>query len=210
MFVTVVDRGSFTAAAQALGVPKATLSRKVQALEDRLGARLLKRTTRRLGLTESGQVYYAYCARLPRLLEDAEGAVVQLSGTPRGWLRMTAPTRSAHRSRAAGPGVHGALSGRTHRHASEQRSRRPGDERSRSCCASAPSPIHRRRAPARSLLHARTRAPDTARYASRPPADVVHHRALALTRKLVITGDSPGRSATAGTARSSRSHRCWS
>lgn len=91
MFVTVVDRGSFTAAARALGVPKATLSRKVQALEERLGSTLLKRTTRRLGLTESGQVYYAHCARLPRLLEDADGAVIQLSGAPRGWLRVTAP-----------------------------------------------------------------------------------------------------------------------
>ena len=91
MFVTVVERGSFTAAARVLGVPKATLSRKVQALEDRLGARLLKRTTRRLGLTESGQVYYEHCARVPRVLEDAEAAVIQLSGTPRGWLRVTAP-----------------------------------------------------------------------------------------------------------------------
>lgn len=91
MFVTVVERGSFTAAARALGVPKTTLSRKVQALEERLGAMLLKRTTRRLGLTESGQLYYDYCSRVPRLLEDAEAAVAQLSGAPRGWLRITAP-----------------------------------------------------------------------------------------------------------------------
>jgi len=91
MFVTVVERGSFTAAARALGVPKTTLSRKIQALEDRIGSMLLKRTTRRIGLTESGQLYYAHCARLPRVLEDAEAAVVQLSGAPRGWLRVTAP-----------------------------------------------------------------------------------------------------------------------
>jgi LysR family transcriptional regulator for bpeEF and oprC len=91
MFVTVVEKGSFTAAARTLGVPKATLSRKVQALEERLGSMLLKRTTRRLGLTESGQVFYAHCARVPRLLEDAAAAVIQLSGTPRGWLRVTAP-----------------------------------------------------------------------------------------------------------------------
>ena len=91
MFVTVVERGSFTAAARALGVPKTTLSRKVQDLEDRIGARLLKRTTRRLGLTESGQLYYTHCARLPRMLEDAETAVIQLTGAPRGWLRVTAP-----------------------------------------------------------------------------------------------------------------------
>jgi DNA-binding transcriptional LysR family regulator len=91
MFVTVVERGSFTAAARALGVPKTTLSRKVQALEERIGARLLKRTTRRLGLTESGQLYYEHCARLPRLLEEAETAVSHLSSAPRGWLRLTAP-----------------------------------------------------------------------------------------------------------------------
>jgi len=91
MFVTVVERGSFTAAARVLGVPKTTLSRKVQDLEDRIGAKLLKRTTRRLGLTESGQIYYTHCARLPRMLEDAESAVIQLTGAPRGWLRVTAP-----------------------------------------------------------------------------------------------------------------------
>lgn len=91
MFVTVVERGGFTAAARVLGVPKTTLSRKIQALEDRIGSMLLKRTTRRIGLTESGQLYYAHCARLPRVLEDAEAAVIQLSGAPRGWLRVTAP-----------------------------------------------------------------------------------------------------------------------
>jgi DNA-binding transcriptional LysR family regulator len=91
MFVTVVERGGFTAAARALGIPKTTLSRKIQALEDRIGSMLLKRTTRSIGLTESGQLYYAHCARLPRVLEDAEAAVIQLSGAPRGWLRVTAP-----------------------------------------------------------------------------------------------------------------------
>jgi DNA-binding transcriptional LysR family regulator len=91
MFVAVVEKGSFTAAARALGVPKTTLSRKVQALEERVGAMLLKRTTRRLGLTESGRLYYDHCARLPRVLEEAEAAVSQLSGSPRGWLRVTAP-----------------------------------------------------------------------------------------------------------------------
>lgn len=91
MFVKVVEKGSFTEAAQALGVPKATLSRKVQALEQALGARLLKRTTRRLGLTEAGAVYYEYCARIARDLGEAESAVSQLHGAPRGWLRFTAP-----------------------------------------------------------------------------------------------------------------------
>ncbi|MGQ0656864.1 MAG: LysR family transcriptional regulator [Chromatiales bacterium] len=91
MFVKVVESGSFTAAARLLGVPKATLSRKVQLLEQDLGARLLKRTTRRLGLTEAGALYYEYCARIGRELAEAEAAVTQLHGTPRGWLRFTAP-----------------------------------------------------------------------------------------------------------------------
>ena len=91
MFVKVVDTGSFTAASRALGVPKATLSRKLQDLERRLGATLLKRTTRRLGLTEAGQIYYEHSARIARELDEAESAVTQHNGAPRGWLRFTAP-----------------------------------------------------------------------------------------------------------------------
>lgn len=91
MFVKVVEKGSFTAAAEALGVPKATLSRRVTELEKRLGTRLLKRTTRKLGLTEAGTLYYERSARLAQDLAEAESAVSQLNGTPRGWLRFTAP-----------------------------------------------------------------------------------------------------------------------
>src|SRR5687767_8958345 len=91
IFVKVVERGSFTAAAAALGVPKTTVSRKVAELEERLGTKLLMRTTRKLGLTEAGQVYYEHCAQIARDLDDAETAVSQLNGTPRGWLRFTAP-----------------------------------------------------------------------------------------------------------------------
>src|SRR6188768_1716518 len=91
MFVKVVEKGSFTAAATALGVPKTTLSRKIAELEERLATQLVKRTTRKLGLTEAGQVYYDHCARIARELEEAESAVGQLSVAPRGWLRFTAP-----------------------------------------------------------------------------------------------------------------------
>lgn len=91
MFVKVVETGSFTSASRALGVPKATLSRKLQDLERRLGATLVKRTTRRLGLTEAGQIYYEHSARIARELDEAESAVTQHNGTPRGWLRFTAP-----------------------------------------------------------------------------------------------------------------------
>lgn len=91
MFVKVVEKGSFTAAAQTLGMPKATLSRKVTELEQRLGTRLLKRTTRKLGLTEAGALYYERSARIALELSEAESAVSQLNSAPRGWLRFTAP-----------------------------------------------------------------------------------------------------------------------
>src|SRR3546814_14195122 len=67
------------------------LSRKVQELEARLGAQLLHRTTRKLGLTEAGNVYYEHSQRIARELDEAESAVSQLQGGPRGWLRVTAP-----------------------------------------------------------------------------------------------------------------------
>lgn len=91
IFVKVVEQGSFTAAARSLGLPKTTVSRKLKALENRLGARLLQRTTRRLGLTEAGAVYFEHSRRIAHELDEAEHAVHHLQGRPRGWLRMTAP-----------------------------------------------------------------------------------------------------------------------
>lgn len=91
IFVKVVEHGSFISAAKALRLPKTTVSRKVQELETRLGAQLLHRTTRKLGLTEAGNVYFEHSQRIARELEDAESAVGQLQGGPRGWLRITAP-----------------------------------------------------------------------------------------------------------------------
>jgi DNA-binding transcriptional LysR family regulator len=92
VFVKVVELGSFVAAARALRLPKTTVSRKVQDLEARLGAQLLHRTTRKLGLTEAGNVYYEHSQRVARDLQEAESAVSQLQGGPRGWLRVTAPS----------------------------------------------------------------------------------------------------------------------
>lgn len=91
IFAKVVEQGSFTAAAKMLGLPKTTVSRKVQELEERLGAQLLNRTTRKLGLTEAGAVYHDHSVRIARELEEAESAVSQLQGGPRGWLRVSAP-----------------------------------------------------------------------------------------------------------------------
>jgi DNA-binding transcriptional LysR family regulator len=91
VFVKVAELGSFVAAARALRLPKTTVSRKVQELETRLGAQLLHRTTRKLGLTEAGNIYFEHCRGIARDLDEAESAVSQLQDGPRGWLRFTAP-----------------------------------------------------------------------------------------------------------------------
>lgn len=91
IFTKVVEQGSFVGAARMLRLPKTTVSRKVQELESRLGASLLHRTTRRLGLTEAGNVYYEHSQNIARDLSEAESAVSQLQAGPRGWLRFTAP-----------------------------------------------------------------------------------------------------------------------
>ncbi|MBN9162431.1 MAG: LysR family transcriptional regulator [Myxococcales bacterium 68-20] len=91
IFTRVVQGGSFTAAATAVGMPKSTVSRKVAELEARIGARLLQRTTRTVSLTDVGRVYYEHCVRIVAELEEAQLAVSQLQSTPRGLLRVTAP-----------------------------------------------------------------------------------------------------------------------
>ncbi|PAU75459.1 LysR family transcriptional regulator [Halomonas salipaludis] len=91
IFAKVVEQGSFIAAAKQLHLSKTTVSRKIQGLEQRLGARLLNRTTRNLSLTEAGAVYFDYCNRIAQDLGEAESAVQRLEDSPRGWLRVTAP-----------------------------------------------------------------------------------------------------------------------
>jgi DNA-binding transcriptional LysR family regulator len=91
VFLKVIEAGSFTAAARDLRQPKTTVSRKIRELETRLGVQLLHRTTRRLGLTEAGTTYFQHCRQIPQVLVDAESAVSQLQGKPRGTLRITAP-----------------------------------------------------------------------------------------------------------------------
>src|SRR5690349_11996049 len=91
VFAKVVETGSFTAAAEALGLPKSTVSRKVAQLEERLDARLLQRTTRKLSLTEIGRAYYERCQRIVADIAAAETLVGELQSAPRGLLRITAP-----------------------------------------------------------------------------------------------------------------------
>lgn len=89
VFTRVVQAGSFTAAARALGMPKSTVSRKVADLEERLNTRLLQRTTRKLSLTDAGRMYFDHGVRIVHELEAAETAVSSLQARPRGVLRVT-------------------------------------------------------------------------------------------------------------------------
>jgi len=91
IFAAVVDANGFSAAAQALEISTPVVSKRVSALEARLGARLLNRTTRRLSLTEAGSVFYRHCSRVVAEAQEAEAAVTYLNEVPRGLLRVTAP-----------------------------------------------------------------------------------------------------------------------
>ncbi len=91
VFTRVVQAGSFTAAARLLKMPKSTVSRKVSDLEARVGARLLHRTTRKLGLTDAGRMYFQRAAPIVSDIEQVDQAVGELQAAPRGLLRVTAP-----------------------------------------------------------------------------------------------------------------------
>ena len=91
IFAKVVDTRSFTAAGRALGLPKSTVSRKVAQLEQRLGVRLLRRTTRKLSLTEVGAAFYERCARISVEIQEAEEAIASVHDKPRGLLRVALP-----------------------------------------------------------------------------------------------------------------------
>lgn len=92
VFVRVAELGSFTRAADALELSKAAVSKSISRLEKRLGARLLNRSTRRLTLTEAGATFFRRGAAALAELNNAEEEITQLSQTPRGLLRVTAPT----------------------------------------------------------------------------------------------------------------------
>ena len=90
-FVAVVEAGTFTAAADRLNIAKSAVSRRVSALEERLGVQLLRRTTRVLNLTETGQSFYEHSARILADLDVAEAAVQQEHGELSGTLRVALP-----------------------------------------------------------------------------------------------------------------------
>ena len=91
MLVAVTEAGSLSAAARALQVPLATLSRKVSDLEARLGTRLLVRTTRKISLTDSGVTYVASARRILEQVDEAERTAAGEFTVPKGELVVTAP-----------------------------------------------------------------------------------------------------------------------
>lgn len=91
-FTQIVEHGGFSAAARALGLPKSKLSRRLQHLEDRLGARLLNRSSRRFSVTELGRGYYERCRAMLVEADAAEQMVAALHTKPRGVVRVSCPT----------------------------------------------------------------------------------------------------------------------
>jgi DNA-binding transcriptional LysR family regulator len=91
-FVRVADSGGFSAAARKLNMSTTMVSNHVQALEDRLGVRLLNRTTRKVSLTEIGKAYYDRCTHILADLEQADDIAGALQSTPRGTLRIYTAT----------------------------------------------------------------------------------------------------------------------
>jgi len=90
IFLKVAELGGFVAAARSLDLPKSTVSLKVNELEQRLGARLFHRTTRRVSLTEEGRLYYENCLPILNALHDGDDAIASLQGHPQGLVRVTA------------------------------------------------------------------------------------------------------------------------
>lgn len=90
-FVRVVDSQGFAAAGRALGIPKSKLSRRIALLEERLGVKLIYRSTRRFSVTEIGQTYYAHCRAMLVEADAAEEIIERTRSEPRGILRVTCP-----------------------------------------------------------------------------------------------------------------------
>ncbi len=90
-YVQVVEHGGFAPAGRALGVPKSKLSRRIALLEERLGVRLIQRSTRRFAVTEIGQTYYTHCKAMLVEADAAEEAIALTQAEPCGIVRMSCP-----------------------------------------------------------------------------------------------------------------------
>lgn len=90
-FAQVVDHGGFAPAGRALGIPKSKLSRRIALLEERLGVKLILRSTRSFAVTEVGRGYYAHCRAMLVEAEAAEESIALAHAEPRGVVRMSCP-----------------------------------------------------------------------------------------------------------------------
>ena len=90
-FSQVVEHGGFSAAERVLGISKSRLSRRLTELEGSLGVRLLQRSTRKLALTEAGQLFYQHCQAMLSEAQAAVNVVQQLRSSPRGTVRVSVP-----------------------------------------------------------------------------------------------------------------------
>lgn len=95
-FARVVEHGGFAPAGRAMQVPKSKLSRRIAALEERLGVRLIQRSTRRFSVTELGQIYYRHCKAMLVEAEAAQEAIALHRAEPRGTIRLTCPVALLH------------------------------------------------------------------------------------------------------------------
>jgi len=91
LFAEVILNGGFAAAGRALGMPKSTLSRRIAALETRLGVRLIERSTRRFRVTEVGQAFYERCRTIMLDVQQADAIVSDALGEPHGVVRCSCP-----------------------------------------------------------------------------------------------------------------------
>lgn len=91
-FVQAVDHAGFAPAARSLGMPKSRLSRRIAMLEERLGVRLVQRTTRRFSVTEVGQECYRHCVAMLVEADAADDAIAQLHSEPRGLVKVSCPS----------------------------------------------------------------------------------------------------------------------
>lgn len=95
LFALVAKQGSFTAAGKAAGLTTSRISRRIAGLEERLGVRLLHRTTRKLALTAIGELYYQHCQAMVSEAEAAAEVVEQIQASPRGRVRISCPAITA-------------------------------------------------------------------------------------------------------------------
>lgn len=91
VFMAVVETGSFAAGARASGLTRSAAGKAVARLEDRLGVRLLNRTTRALSLTDEGRSFHSHGLRVIEAVDQAQASVISPAGVPRGVLRLSAP-----------------------------------------------------------------------------------------------------------------------